>query len=124
MQAPQTVASLASAVQGISDTQKIAAIAAFTITGNTARILSKLRPRCPILGISPDPEVVRRMCLYYGVRSMQAGLVKHTTDVLKLASEFAVDLGLAGPGDDIIVISGRPLGKTGVTNTLVVHTVG
>ncbi len=121
--APQTVGSLARAVQHIADSQPIAAIAAFTITGNTARILSKQRPRCPILGISPDPEIVRRMCLYYGVRSTQAGLVAHTTDVLKLASEFAVELGLAGPGDNIIVISGRPLGKTGVTNTLVVHTI-
>ncbi|MDP6046243.1 MAG: pyruvate kinase [Phycisphaerae bacterium] len=124
LRAPQTVASLARAVQGITDAQPIAAIAAFTITGNTARILSKQRPTCPILGISPDPEVVRRMCLYYGVRSTQAGLVEHTADVLKLASEFAIELGLASAGDDIIVISGRPLGKTGVTNTLVVHTIG
>jgi len=124
LRAPQTVASLARAVQTITAAQPIAAIAAFTITGGTARILSKQRPTCPILGISPDPDVVRRMCLYYGVRSTRAGLVEHTTDVLKLAAEFALDLGLAAAGDDIIVVSGRPLGKTGATNTLVVHTIG
>ena len=122
--APQTVASLARAVHEITAAQPIAAIAAFTITGGTARILSKQRPQCPILGISPDPAVVRRMCLYYGVQSMQAGLVEHTTDVLELAAKFAVDRGVAESGDNIIVISGRPLGKTGVTNTLVVHTIG
>ncbi|MDP6635166.1 MAG: pyruvate kinase [Phycisphaerae bacterium] len=121
---PQTVASLARAVQGITSTQPIAAIAAFTITGSTARILSKQRPQCPILGISPDPAVVRRMCLYYGVQSMEAGIVEHTADVLELASKFAVDQGVAQTGDNIIVISGRPLGKTGATNTLVVHTIG
>ena len=123
LRAPQTIASLARAVQGITASEPIAAIAAFTITGGTVRILSKQRPQCPILGISPDPEVVRRMCLYYGVQSMQAGLVEHTTDVLELAAKFAVDQGVAEPGDNIIVISGRPLGKTGVTNTLVVHTI-
>ena len=121
---PQTVASLARAVQEITAAQPIAAIAAFTISGSTVRILSKQRPHCPILGISPELAVVRQMCLYYGVQSMQAGLVEHTTDVLELAARFAVDQGVAEPGDNIIVISGRPLGKTGVTNTLVVHTVG
>jgi pyruvate kinase len=123
LQAPQTVVSLARAVHEITTAQPIAAIAAFTITGGTARILSKQRPHCPILGISPDLAVVRQMCLYYGVQSMQAGLVEHTTDVLDLAAKFAVDQGVAEPGDNIIVISGRPLGKTGVTNTLVVHTI-
>ena len=123
LQAPQTVASLTKAVHAIAASQPIAAIAAFTITGGTARILSKQRPQCPILGISPELAVVRQMCLYYGVQSMQAGLVEHTTDVLELAAKFAVDQGVAEPGDNIIVISGRPLGKTGVTNTLVVHTI-
>lgn len=123
LEAPQALAALARAVHEITAAQPIAAIAAFTITGSTARVLSKQRPQCPILGISPDPAVVRRMCLYYGVQSMQAGLVEHTTDVLNLAGRFATDRGVAKPGDNIIVISGRPLGKTGVTNTLVVHTV-
>jgi pyruvate kinase len=124
IQAQETLASLTRAVHAVTTTQPIAAIAAFTITGSTARILSKQRPQCPILGISPDPAVVRRMCLYYGVQSMQAGLVEHTTDVLELASKFALERGVAKTGDNIIVISGRPLGKMGVTNTLVVHTIG
>jgi pyruvate kinase len=123
LQAPQTVASLTKAVHAITASQPIAAIAAFTITGSTARILSKQRPQCPILGISPELAVVRQMCLYYGVQSLQAGLVEHTTDVLELAAKFAVDQSVAESGDNIIVISGRPLGKTGVTNTLVVHTI-
>jgi len=123
-QAPETLASLAKAVHEITSLQEISAIAAFTITGGTARVLSKQRPYCTILGISPDPNVVRRMCLYYGVESVQAGLVEHTTDVLELAAKFARERGLAEPGDNIIVISGRPLGTSGATNTLVVHTVG
>jgi len=122
-QAPEPLASLAKAVHEMTSLGKIAAIAAFTISGGTARVLSKQRPHCPILGISPDPGVVRRMCLYYGVQAMQAGLVEHTTDVLNLAEKFALDRGLAEPGDKIIVISGRPLGTRGATNSLVVHTV-
>ncbi|MCP4377733.1 MAG: pyruvate kinase [bacterium] len=123
IEAPATLASLARAVHAITDAQEIAAIAAFTITGSTARVLSKQRPHCPILGISPELAVVRQMCLYYGVQSMQTGMVEHTGDILDLAAKFAIEQGVAKSGDNIIVISGRPLGKNGVTNTLVVHTI-
>ena len=48
---------------------------------------------------------------------------QHTRQVLGIAGDFALKRGIAEPGDKIIVISGRPLGEPGNTNTLVVHTV-
>lgn len=45
----------------------VAAIACYTRTGRTARILSALRPRVPILAYSPDPRVVARLALVHGV---------------------------------------------------------
>jgi len=118
-----TVAALARAVYEVVATERIAAIAVFSITGTTARILSKERPACPILGISPDPATVRRMCLYYGVQSVHAAEPEHTRDVLGVAAKFAVDQGVARAGDRIIVVSGRPLGAAGKANTMVIHTV-
>jgi len=118
-----TTAALAAAVREIIAAEKIAAIAVFTITGATARMFSKHRVGCPILGLSPQIETVRRMCLYYGVEPMQAAMPQHTRDVLSAASDFAVQRGIAKRGDKIIVISGRPLGEPGNTNTLVVHAI-
>ena len=44
-------------------------------------------------------------------------------DVLALVEDFARQLNLAEPGDRVVVVSGRPIGTPGATNTLVVHTM-
>lgn len=118
-----TTAALASAVKAIIEEEHIVAAAVFSATGTTARMLAKNRLPVPILGFSPDPATVRRMCLYYGVVPELAAAPEHTREVLDLAARCAVDRGLARPGDKLVVLSGRPIGVAGATNTLVVHTV-
>ena len=117
------VSSLAAAAREIIAAEDIAAVAAFTISGTTARILAKSRLTCSILALSPELATVRRMCLYYGVESAQVELKEHTRDILTLAGKLAVERDIAAPGDKIVVISGRPLGEPGKANTLVVHTI-
>ncbi len=119
----RTTAALAGAVQAIIDEEEIAAAAVFTATGTTARVLAKNRLPVPILAFSPSPAAVRRMCLYYGVVPVRASAPEHTRDVLALAAHSAAEQGLARSGDRIVVLSGRPIGRSGATNTLVVHTV-
>jgi pyruvate kinase len=67
---------------------------------------------------------VRRMALYYGVLGHRTPLLDSLDQVLATASDFAVRLGIAKSGDKLAVISGQPFGVAGLTNTLVVHTVG
>jgi pyruvate kinase len=62
----------------------VAAIACYTRSGRTARILSALRPRVPIRAFSPDPGVVRRLALVHGVEAR--------TCVPPSASEGRLDL--------------------------------
>jgi pyruvate kinase len=119
----RTSAALASAVRTVLASEKIAAVAVFTATGTTARLLAKSRLPSPILAMSPDIGTVRRMCLYYGVQSVQAKTPAHTRDVVSLAQKHCLAKGIAGEGDRIVVLSGRPIGKPGATNTLVVHTI-
>ena len=122
--APRTPAALAAAVRAILAVDDIAAVAIFTNTGTTARLFSKIRLGRPILAMSPELSVVRRMCLYYGVAAVrQSDPPEHTRDVLTLAEKTVLEQGLARSGQKIIVISGRPIAQAGKTNTLVVHTV-
>ncbi|MHC4982378.1 MAG: pyruvate kinase [Planctomycetota bacterium] len=121
--AARTAAALAAAVREIAAAEEIAAVAVFTITGRTALMFAKQRLGVPILALSPDRAAARKMCLYYGVKSALAPMVEHTRQILPLASKFAVELGVAKAGEKIVVISGRPIGKPGATNTLVVHGV-
>ena len=121
--AHRTLAAIAGAVREVLAVEDVAAVAVFTLTGTTARMLAKTRLTCPILAISPDLGVVRRMSLYYGVDAFRADAPPHTRNVLDLAAKYALQEGLARSGEKILVISGRPLGVPGATNSLVVHTV-
>ncbi len=118
-----TTAALAAAVLDIVEIEDVAAAAVFTATGATARMLAKNRLPRPILAMSPSASAVRRMCLYYGVEAVRADAPQHTREVLALASRLLVERGLARRGDRIVVLSGRPIGQPGATNTLVVHEI-
>ena len=118
-----TTAAMARAVQAVTEAEEIAAVGVFTATGTSARMLSKMRLGLPVLALSPDPRTVRRMCLYWGIEPVQAQTPDHTRQVLDRVSEAALDRGMADPGDRIVVLSGRPIGAPGATNTLVVHRV-
>jgi pyruvate kinase len=119
-----STAALADSIRAIAARETIAAIAVFTLTGQTARIFSKRRPACPILGLSPEPATVRRMALYYGVLGLHTPMLDNIGQVLDTAAEMAVRLGVARRGDKLAVVSGQPFGVAGLTNTLVIHTVG
>ncbi len=119
-----TTAAVAAAVRQILRVEDISAVAVFTATGASARMLAKNRLPCPILAMAEDEKIVRRMCLYYGVISQQSNPPKHTRDVLLEVSKLTVELGIAKEGDRVVVVTGRPIGKPGHTNTIVVHTIG
>jgi len=119
----RTTAALARAVRELCAMEDIAAVGVYTATGTTARMLAKQRLPQVILAMSVDEAVVRRTCLYYGVISCLAPAPQHTGDVLALLEEFAKSVGVARAGQKLAVLSGRPIGRPGATNTLVVHEV-
>lgn len=119
----QATTAVAAGVEKIIEIDDIAAIAVFTITGATARLMSKNRPPCPIIALSPDIETVRKMGLYYGVIARQGKRHTKTSQVLGEAARVGMKLNLVKPGEKIVVVMGRPLGNPGGTNTIAVHTV-
>ena len=119
----RTTAALAGAVRTVIREDEIASVGVFTASGTTARMLSKMRLGVPLLALSQHRSTVRRMCMYYGVEPALADVPEHTRDVLAQMAELAVERGVSSPGDKLVVISGRPIGQTGATNTMVVHTI-
>jgi pyruvate kinase len=102
---------------------KAAAIVAFTQTGGTARRVSKYRPPTPILAITPDQQVARRLMLNWGVQAFQIENPTSVDDMFKKGTDLAKDLGLAKEGDIVVITGGIPLGMTGTTNMLRVQKV-
>jgi pyruvate kinase len=120
----RTESALAAAVREILAHVEVAAVAAFTSSGTTARILSKYRLPCPIIAITQHERTLHRMTLYYGVEPVLSEAPEHTREVLATASREALERGLASRGDRLVVVTGRPIGRPGAANTLVLHEVG
>jgi pyruvate kinase len=120
---PSTTAALATAVRQVMHMQQIAAIALFTASGTTARLLAKNRPACPILALSSQPGVTRRACLYYGVVPRVVDLPESVEKFLKQSESTAKALHLVSSGDRVIVLAGHPIGATGGTKMLIVEEI-
>jgi pyruvate kinase len=95
-----------------------AAIISFTQSGLTARLVSKFRPACPILALTPAPETYRRLSLVWGVTPIMATGLKTTDDVIDRAFEAARASGLIKRGQTVVITAGVPLGVSGKTNLI------
>ncbi len=98
-----------------------AGIVAFTQSGSTAGRVSKYRPRTPILAMTPDPMVVGRLVLRWGVYPFQIRGVSSVDELFSTAARLCRELGLARKGDLIVITGGIPVGVAGSTNLLKVE---
>jgi pyruvate kinase len=99
-------------------------IVAFTQGGDTARLVSKGRPRVPIIAFSPVGETRRRLALVWGIEPRQLDVPVHSEEELvHVASDYLVGEGLASPGDRVVIVYGAPMNVRGSTNVVRVHEV-
>ena len=99
------------------------AIVAFTRSGSTARRVSKYRPRVPILAITPDGNVCRRLLLDWGVHPVQIPEQKSIDGLFASGVRLAKEMKVVSPGDLIVITGGIPIGVAGSTNLLKVEKI-
>ena len=100
------------------------AIIAITRSGNTARMVSKYRPGCMIIGCTPDERTCRQMNLAWGVTPIHMK-EEYSMEILLLhATEAAENKGYVKKGDVVVLTVGVPLGRSGNTNLLKATIVG
>jgi pyruvate kinase len=96
----------------------------FTQSGDSARRISRLRSRLPILAITPETGTYNRLALSWGIEPMISPMVKHTDDMVLQADRILIDSQRAAVGEQVMIIAGAPPGIPGSTNAMRVHTVG
>ncbi|MGP4062563.1 pyruvate kinase [Halobacillus sp. H74] len=101
-----------------------AAIVTPTESGHTARMISKYRPKAPIVAITSDDEVNRKLSLVWGVYAVMGPRSYSTDDMLDVAVDRSLASGLAIRGDRVIITGGVPVGESGTTNLMKVHVIG
>jgi pyruvate kinase len=112
------------AARELAHDRNVAAIAVFTKSGRTARMMSKTRPEVPILAFTPEPDTYQRLSLYWGV---VAQLVPHANTIEEMLS--AVEKNMLAttpiqPGQQVVLICGFPVHAVRPTNMALLHTVG
>ena len=100
----------------------MAAIAVFTETGNTARTLSKFRPKSRIFAFSHVPAVCNRMNLLWGVQPVRRDHVLGAEEMLSTAEQELLRSGRLKPGDVLGVVAGTQM-ASGSTNFMRLHVV-
>jgi pyruvate kinase len=99
-------------------------VCVFTESGDSARRMSRLRVKIPMLAFTPDQAIRRRMSLTWGIKSFLVDRVTHTDAMYHQVDDILLGRNLAEVGDKVVVISGSPPGISGSTNDLRVHRVG
>lgn len=103
---------------------RVRAILVPTSTGRTARRMSRFRPRVPILAATPEPAVVRKLALNYGVFALHTRqYTGRMESMLRRSCQQMVDAGMLERDDLIAVVAGVPVGRTGTTNLLTLQHV-
>jgi len=100
------------------------AIITSTESGYTARMVSKYRPKAPIIAVTPIEQVLRRLALVWGVIPVSGKSAETTDEMFDIAVQGGIDTGLVRLGDTVIITAGVPVGRSGSTNLIKIHTVG
>jgi pyruvate kinase len=116
--ADSTESAMGRAACQLADELKSSAIIAATISGSTARLVTRYRPSCPIIALTPDPFIQRQLAISWGVKPVLVKPFKDATEIFSSASQWALDNGAAHRADNLIVTAGIPAGKPGSTNLL------
>jgi len=102
---------------------KVKAIVTFTFSGSTARMVSRYRPRVPIIAASTEESTVRKLALTWGVYPLKSEELKNTDDMIDKSEQIALKTGLVNQGDRIVITAGIPFAIPGTTNLLKVEIV-
>ncbi len=97
---------------------KAAAIITVTISGFTAEMISRYKPKCPIIAFSVSPRVCRQLSLCWGVTPVWMARESTADDLFDEAVKAAKGAGYIKEGDRVVLTAGIPLGISGKTNMI------
>ncbi|MFD1422652.1 pyruvate kinase [Laceyella tengchongensis] len=116
--------SLSQAVVHTAQMLNCAAVLTPTESGFTARMVSKYRPQAPIVAITRNPDVARKLALVWGVYPLLGTRANTTDEMFHSTIATALEHGFVNQGDLVVITAGVPVGKSGTTNLMKVHVIG
>ncbi len=99
-------------------------IVVLTDSGRTARLMSRYKPKAPILAVTRTAEARRRLALSWGVFPLLAGPEEADDFLTAGVTPLALRSGLVSTGDLVVITAGLPVSAKGSTNAIQVEVLG
>ncbi len=114
---------ISQSVRGITETLNCKAVLGYTLTGSTVQRISRERPPCRIVCLTPRKSTASRLALSWGVIPIVMNDPVNFDDMLGSIQDVAVSRVGLKPGDKVMISAGIPFGRPGTTNTLKIATI-
>ena len=121
---PDVTSAISHATCTMAGDLSAAAIVTVTKSGRTARMISKYRPNCTIVGECLNEKVCRQLNLEWGVEPVLIAEEKNADMLFEKAVDVAEATGFVSKGDIVVLTGGVPLGVSGTTNLIKVQVAG
>jgi len=117
-------ASMARAAQALANDENVTAVACFTMQGETAWLLSKIRPRVPIMAFTPEQFTYGRLAFLWGVRPQLVPFVNTLEEMIDHVDNALIHSDVVQSGDQVVLVCGFPVGAVRPPNMALLHNVG
>jgi pyruvate kinase len=116
--------SITKAARELAHDRNVTNIAVFTQTGKTALLMSKARPRVPILAFTPNERTLALSNLYWGVTPTLVPFANSLEEMVHSVDQALISRGNLKTGQQVVLISGFPVGAMRLPNLALLHTIG
>ena len=107
---------ISAAAVAVERVLQVEGIVAYTRSGNTARLVSRLRPRARVFGFTPDEATARRINLLWGVTPVLCAPIPDLAGLERAACGTLLAQGALKRGDEVVLTGGHPLLEAAETN--------
>jgi pyruvate kinase len=111
------------AARALSEEASVKAIVVFTRSGNSAHLISKDRPRVPILAYTPSERVQRQLALWWGVWPRCIEMQGTTERLIERVEQRLLEDKLIAPGEYVVIMGGLPVANWARTNFVKLHRI-
>ncbi len=118
-----TTGSIAYSVAEVASRLNCSAIIAPTVSGYTARKLSRFRPVCPIIAVSPNESTIKSLALHFGVHGVKIDNLKSLDEIIDKSIKIARQKLTIEDGEKVIITGGYPFEKVKHTNFMKIEEI-
>ena len=104
------------AARALAHDRQVAAVAVFTRSGRSARLLSSVRPIVPILAFTPEEDTYHQLSLAWGVVPRLIPMADSVEEMIEHVRKACLGTGLVSKGQQVVMVASLPVGAMGNPN--------